>query len=71
MKTMHKAECKRVFSRYDVSCPRCLELKAGAAPRPGWYRSVSADTSGEISAHFRSEKHLSGGCGPVCTFGEW
>jgi hypothetical protein len=22
-------------------------------------------------AHFASQTHRSGGCGPVCTFGEW
>jgi hypothetical protein len=21
--------------------------------------------------HFTSERHISGGCGPVCTFGDW
>jgi hypothetical protein len=25
----------------------------------------------EIKEHFASAKHLSGGCGSVCTFGEW
>ncbi|KKM63129.1 hypothetical protein LCGC14_1514520 [marine sediment metagenome] len=35
-KTLHKENCKRVFSRYDNSCLRCKELIAGSKPRAGW-----------------------------------
>jgi len=36
MKTTHKADCTRVFKRYDMSCPRCQELAGGAQTRAGW-----------------------------------
>jgi len=55
-------------------CPRCDELTAGAAPRTGWGVSrAQADTAraADIRAHFASERHRSGGCGSVCTFGDW
>ena len=73
MDTKHKADCKRVWSRYDATCCRCAELIAGAAPRKGWNSRAANDARqcAEIHAHFSSEKHRSGGCGPVCTFGEW
>lgn len=35
-KTKHSENCSRVFKNYDMTCPRCLELANGAAPRPGW-----------------------------------
>lgn len=72
----HSDECTMAFGHKDVNCPRCAELLAGAAPR---LRFGGRKTSAEIDAqrcieiryHFASAKHLSGGCGPVCTFGEW
>ncbi len=36
MKITHKQDCKRIFSRYDLTCPRCQELQNGASPREGW-----------------------------------
>jgi hypothetical protein len=65
------------FGRRGENCARCDELAAGAAPRALPYdptKTRKADDeqrSAEIRAHFQSERHLSGGCGPVCTFGEW
>lgn len=47
--TKHAEGCRRVFSRYDADCPRCLELAEGAAPRQGWslpqpvYRDVRTE----------------------------
>lgn len=62
-----------VFGHKTPGCPRCDELLAGAKPVQ-WARSRRQDDaqrSAEVRAHFASHGHLSGGCGPVCTFGEW
>jgi hypothetical protein len=61
------------FGRKTPGCPRCDELIAGAAPVTWAHSSREEDRrrSAEISAHFSGQRHLSGGCGPVCTFGEW
>lgn len=61
------------FGRKTPGCPRCDELLAGAQPVQ-WASSRRDDDrrrSEEIRAHFDSLRHRSGGCGPVCTFGEW
>ena len=71
--TKHSEDCKMAFGRKDPSCPRFQELLNGAAPIK-WSQSFQqrdALRCAEIDAHFRSHKHLSGGCGVVCTFGEW
>lgn len=61
-------------------CPRCDELHNGAEPYPAprWIaeyrrlRDVDAQRAEEIRDHFRQGgRHEQGGCGPVCTFGEW
>jgi hypothetical protein len=70
-KTYHTEDCRRVFKRYDLSCPRCSELANGSEARKGWGPSNDQRRCVEIDSHFKSEKHLSGGCGIVCTFGEW
>jgi hypothetical protein len=36
MNTKHKVDCGRVFKRYDMTCPRCVELSQGAQARAGW-----------------------------------
>lgn len=61
-----------VFGKKTAGCPRCDELIAGAKPVV-WNVRPSQDAQRvlEIRAHFSSHKHLSGGCGPCCTFGEW
>jgi hypothetical protein len=62
-----------IFGRRVDGCPRCAELNAGA-PVVQWAPSRAkqdAQRCHEIREHFTSHKHLSGGCGPVCTFGEW
>jgi hypothetical protein len=63
------------FGRKTPGCPRCDELIAGAAPVvQSWRGSRQRDADrhrAECAAHFASAKHRSGGCGPVCTFGEW
>jgi hypothetical protein len=64
-----------VFGRKTPGCPRCDELLAGAAPiQQPWRGSRQrddAERSAAIRAHFNSAHHRSGGCGPVCTYGEW
>lgn len=62
-----------VFGRKTRGCPRCDELLAGA-PAVKWSPSRhqrDMERSAEIRSHFTSYKHLSGGCGLVCTFGDW
>jgi len=73
-KTRHDGTCGRVFGRYDMACSRCRELAAGAPARKGWGPSraqMDARASAEVAAHFSGARHTSGGCGVVCTFGEW
>lgn len=36
-KIIHNTNCKRVFKRYDPTCPRCKELINGAIPRKAWF----------------------------------
>ena len=77
--TKHATDCGRVFNRYDAACPRCQELKAGAAPRQGWqgpYFSEKAHREAMwkrgLDEHFAPNgPHAKGLCGPVCTFGDW
>jgi len=55
-------------------CPRCDELHAGAAPRDlPWTSKQNEDEQRcrDITVHFASAKHRGGGCGPVCTYGDW
>ena len=74
---MHSDGCRMAFGRYDAgNCPRCAELASGAAARPRFGGKITRQADDqrrcdEITAHFRSHKHLSGGCGPVCTFGDY
>ena len=61
------------FGRLTAGCPRCDELAGGAAPVK-WTQTrkqEDARRSAEIHDHFAGERHRSGGCGPVCTFGDW
>lgn len=59
-----------VFGRRVDGCPRCDELKAGAAPIKGWgtlQREQEASRRAAIRNHNCQTSH----CGPVCTFGDW
>jgi len=61
------------FGRKTPGCPRCDELLGGAEP-VRWAmtrKQEDAQRSAEIHAHFAGQRHRCGGCGPVCTFGEW
>lgn len=69
-KTEHKADCKRVFARYDESCPRCFELKIGAPARQGWGDFRRAMERRSIAA-IRAHDCKASGCMLICTFGEW
>ena len=62
-----------VFGRKTKGCLRCDELLSGAIPVKWATGRKEQDRihSLEIRSHFNSHKHLSGGCGPVCTYGEW
>lgn len=53
-----------------TECKRCDELRFGAPART-WAKSNDAMRCEAVRAHFASARHTSGGCGPVCTFGEW
>lgn len=67
-----------VFGRKTAGCARCDELIGGAAPvewttaedRERAKRHAEEDARWSAS-HFASDKHRSGGCGVVCTYGEW
>lgn len=62
-----------VFGRRTAGCPRCKELDDGAEP-VRWASSRAEEDherTEALRAHFASEKHRSGGCGIVCTYGDW
>lgn len=53
--TQHSPTCGRVFSRYDMNCPRCQELAGGSKARSGWgdaKRQQDAQRSQAIAAFF-------------------
>jgi hypothetical protein len=61
------------FGKLTPGCPRCDELAGGAEP-VRWRlsgRQDDAQRCRDIEAHFTSQRHLSGGCGPVCTAFDW
>ena len=68
--TKHSPDCRKVFARYDVSCPRCRELMEGLPARSGWgelRRRQEAMRCEAVARHNCSTAR----CGPVCTFGDW
>jgi hypothetical protein len=51
--TKHNETCKMAFgnpSQHD-NCPRCNELKAGAAPRKGWADMARQAVNNRLSAY--------------------
>ena len=72
--TKHKYDCSRVFKNYDMSCPRCIELSAGAKPRGGWQKDYYANKAREeaqFTASLKSHDCIKSNCGPVCTAFDW
>ena len=68
MTTQHTHQV--IFGRKVAGCPRCDELKAGAAPVRGWgyYKKLNEQrTLQAIRAHDCKRS----GCGPVCTAFDW
>lgn len=64
----------------EGECPRCDELRAGAAPRQAapWIAAqhredeAAAERQRAITAHFAPNgPHQRGVCGPVCTQFDW
>lgn len=80
METVLKHTCGGpVFGRKTPGCPRCDQLLAGAAPvewagmrsRTDRARDEQQDRLAR-RAHFAPDgPHVTGKCGPVCTFGDW
>jgi hypothetical protein len=58
------------WGKRTVGCPRCDELAAGAEPIT-WAPSRAQLDREAVDRHLASERHRTGGCGIVCTFGEW
>jgi hypothetical protein len=72
--TKHVDECKRVFGRYDLGCPRCQELANGSKPRSGWQSTYFAKRRRDDAARLEAIKNhncTKSGCGPVCTAFDW
>lgn len=62
-----------VFGRLTDGCPRCDELKAGAAPVQ-WSTSRSERDRQDAlarAAEIRAHDCKTSRCGIVCTFGQW
>ena len=58
-----------VFGKKTAGCPRCEELKAGAAPAR-WAPSRKQQDE-ERCAEIRAHDCTVSRCGSVCTFGQW
>ena len=60
MNTKHIEDCKRIFKRYDINCPRCQELANGAKPRAGWNdHKIEAD---KMRSRAIEQHRIDGGC---------
>jgi len=68
-----------VFGRLSPdTCERCRMLANGECEPVQWSPSRrqqsaadDATSAAAIRAHFASDRHRSGGCGAVCTYGDW
>lgn len=73
----HSNSCGMAFGRYtklDGQCPRCDELKNGAAPKAGWqtkYFAKKKQDEENFYKSLRAHNCQASNCGPVCTFGDW
>lgn len=59
-----------VFGRKVDGCPRCEELKNGAAPIQ-WASARKAELERNFIRDLRAHNCRTAGCGPICTFGDW
>ena len=59
-----------VFGRKVDFCPRCEELKAGAAPVK-WNIDRKRINDQVLAQEIRNHNCSKSGCGPICTFGQW
>ncbi len=72
--TKHKINCSRVFKRYDMTCPRCIELSMGSKPRDGWQKRYYEDKARDERQFMQSLKNhdcTKSNCGIVCTAFDW
>lgn len=61
-----------IFGRKVDGCPRCEELKNGAAPIQWKTKSAFYRNQERVEANARARHNCKvSGCGPVCTFGDW
>lgn len=70
----HKYDCSRIFKNYDKTCPRCIELIAGAEPRSSWHTAYFKRKREEEARFVKALKNhncAEAGCMPICTFGDW
>ena len=58
------------FGRKVDGCPRCDELKAGAAPVRGWGYLRKIQDANHLQA-IRAHNCKVSRCGPVCTAFDW
>lgn len=68
--TKHSTDCRRVFSNYDLRCPRCQELACGKPARAGWSDLRRRNEANRVR-WIREHDCRQAGCGPICTFGDW
>lgn len=71
MKTTHNTDCKRVFNRYDATCPRCQELAAGQPARAGWNDGAKRQEAIRIEAIRTHDYNACARKNVVCTCFEW
>jgi hypothetical protein len=69
-RTLHKADCRMAFGRKDQSCPRCMELINGQAPRAGWGDQAARFRAQSLAA-IKAHDCKASNCMSVCTFGDW
>lgn len=73
----HSNQCTMAFGKFtktDGQCPRCDELKQGAAPRAGWqkrYFTKKAEDATRFNQALEAHDCKASGCMIVCTFGDW
>jgi hypothetical protein len=64
--TPHNPNCHRAFRNYDLTCPRCAELKTGSLPRKGW-NSFRETMNAQFLRELRSHDCKTSRCLSICT----